>query len=220
MSEPQYQLIIRKGPQVGLVIPLQGVSLIVGRDPMSDIVINDLEISRQHARFTQTESGYQVEDLGSTNGTSVNGQRLGSEAALLQSGSVINMGSGVRLIYEAVALADENATIVADQPREWDEVVAAEADVPFTAVEPLPAPYASDFLPPSSESVLNAYITPAAPAPAPEPILVPTPANNNTRRNLMLIVALVLLICCCCSMAVGLMVRSGLLENLQALGLL
>lgn len=219
MSEQQYQIVVRKGPQVGQIFPLQGSSLIVGRDPMNDIVINDLEISRQHARFTQLDDGYQIEDLGSTNGTAVNGERLGSEPRRLQSGSVINMGSGVRLVYEAVGLADANATLLVDEPGEWAEPEWVAEDR-YTAVEPLPSPYVSDFLPPSSDSVLQSYAVPEPP-PVDPPLVVPPQANSNSRRNLILIVVAVLLLCCCCLVFTALLLRSGeLFENLRALELL
>ena len=95
MSEHPFQLVVRKGPNVGQAFPLEGSPLIIGRDPMSDIVLNDPEVSRQHVRLTRTTDGYQLEDLGSTNGTYVDGERLSSEPHPLQPGQSISIGSGV-----------------------------------------------------------------------------------------------------------------------------
>jgi DNA-binding NtrC family response regulator len=54
----------------------KGRSLIVGRAAPSEIEIHDLGLSRQHARFTWDDQGLWVEDLGSTNGTKKNGERI------------------------------------------------------------------------------------------------------------------------------------------------
>lgn len=103
MSEKIYQLIMQQGPQIGQIFPLLAHSLIIGRDPLVDVVISDPEVSRQHARLTQDEAGYQIQDLGSTNGTFVNGQRLTGEPLLLQAGQEILLGSSIVLKFmEAV----------------------------------------------------------------------------------------------------------------------
>ena len=51
-----------------------GETAVLGRDPKADIVLADARISRRHARFTWGGSGFLLEDLGSKNGTLVNGQ--------------------------------------------------------------------------------------------------------------------------------------------------
>lgn len=53
-----------------------GENLIVGRDPNADVVLDTPNVSRLHARLTREADGVRVEDLGSTNGTWVNGQRI------------------------------------------------------------------------------------------------------------------------------------------------
>ena len=50
--------------------------LTVGRSPQAGVVINDANVSRQHAEFWRTTEGVAVRDLGSTNGTFVNGHRI------------------------------------------------------------------------------------------------------------------------------------------------
>ena len=73
----QFQLIMRSGPTPGASFILEGDQLTVGRDATNEIVINDAEISRRHARLTFQGGKYVLEDLGSTNGTFVNrGPRL------------------------------------------------------------------------------------------------------------------------------------------------
>ncbi|MBN2472421.1 MAG: FHA domain-containing protein [Anaerolineae bacterium] len=74
----------------------------LGRDITNDIVINDPEVSRHHCRLTRTPAGYSLEDLGSTNGTFVNGQRL-TAARPLMNGDMIGLGETVTLVYEGGA---------------------------------------------------------------------------------------------------------------------
>jgi len=73
------------------LVELSGNGLLVGRDPASDIVINDQSVSRRHSRIERHENGYIVVDLGSTNGTHVNEVRIAK--APLSSGDCIQFGS-------------------------------------------------------------------------------------------------------------------------------
>ena len=76
MSEASFRLIVRTGPNPGMVFELTKEVTLFGRDVTNDIVLADAEVSRQHARLTHTPGGYVLEDLGSTNGSFVNGERL------------------------------------------------------------------------------------------------------------------------------------------------
>src|SRR4051812_42090905 len=73
MSE--IQLAVLDGPDAGKEFDLSGATT-VGRDPSAGIVIDDPESSRRHASLSVEGSTVTVEDLGSTNGTFVNGERL------------------------------------------------------------------------------------------------------------------------------------------------
>ena len=110
-----YQLIIRQGPKPGHVYALDEPSLTIGRDPMSDIVLSDPEVSRYHARLIQSDSGqYQIEDMGSTNGTFVDGQKVSGEPVLLRPGQLVVFGSSISLLYQEIRSpmdADALATI-------------------------------------------------------------------------------------------------------------
>jgi S-DNA-T family DNA segregation ATPase FtsK/SpoIIIE len=61
-----FQLIMRSGPTPGKVFQLKNDEVFIGRDVGNDIVINDAEISRRHARLSVQAGGYILEDLGST----------------------------------------------------------------------------------------------------------------------------------------------------------
>jgi len=110
MASSSFQLVMRLGPTPGKVIPLSSNEFSLGRDIVNEIIVNDPEISRKHARFVRVGSGYQLEDLGSTNGTYVNGQRLMGPHQL-EPGELIMFGENVGMVYERVSF-DPDATIV------------------------------------------------------------------------------------------------------------
>ena len=68
----------------------------VGRDPKSDILLDDSTVSRSHAVFRRVNGQYEVVDAGSLNGTYVNRQRV--DQALLKNGDEIMIGK-FRLVY-------------------------------------------------------------------------------------------------------------------------
>jgi hypothetical protein len=70
----------------------------LGRGPDNDLVIDDATLSRLHLLFTRDPSGWAVRDAGSTNGTTVDGARLGPEPVTLAPGSKLVAGS-VRLTF-------------------------------------------------------------------------------------------------------------------------
>lgn len=89
-------LIVKNGPQQGQVITIQDHPQVFGRGVGSDIVLTDKSLSRQHARIRPTASGLVIEDLGSTNGTFVNGQRVTSPT-LLRAGDTLQLGNVITL---------------------------------------------------------------------------------------------------------------------------
>lgn len=102
-----YRLIVRRGPQPNQIYELTGEITNLGRDITNDIVINDREVSRHHLRFMRGSEGYTIEDLGSTNGTFVNGKRV-TGATPLKNGDMLGLGETVTLQFERVdARADE-----------------------------------------------------------------------------------------------------------------
>ncbi len=72
--------------------------LSLGRGPDNDIVIDDATLSRLHLLFTREAAGWTVRDAGSTNGTTVEGARLGPDPVALQPGLRMVAGS-VRLTF-------------------------------------------------------------------------------------------------------------------------
>ena len=113
MTSQAVQLVMRVGPEPGKIFSLSENELHIGRDANNEITINDAEISRRHARFVLQAGGYVLEDLGSTNGTFVNGRRISGPHAL-QPGETIRFGDNVTLSYEFSGF-DPNATVASGQ---------------------------------------------------------------------------------------------------------
>ncbi|HEY3317632.1 MAG TPA: DUF3662 and FHA domain-containing protein [Coriobacteriia bacterium] len=78
-------------------VALGGQRLVIGRLRDCDVCVNDVNVSRRHAELVRTAEGWAVNDLGSTNGTSVNGHEL-TEQVLLREGDAIEVGA-TRLVY-------------------------------------------------------------------------------------------------------------------------
>lgn len=97
-----FRLVVRTGPNPGMVYELTKEVALAGRDVTNDIVLGDAEVSRQHSRLTRSSGGIVLEDLGSTNGTFVNGERLVAPR-LLRPGDLIGMGENVSLMFESTA---------------------------------------------------------------------------------------------------------------------
>ncbi|OQX65381.1 MAG: hypothetical protein B6I38_04445 [Anaerolineaceae bacterium 4572_5.1] len=110
----QYQLVMRTGPTPGTTYPLDDIQTTLGRDPSNTISINDAEISRHHARMTLQGGKIVLEDMGSTNGTSVDGKRI-SGPHVLKAGEMVSFGEEIVLIFEALNF-DPDATVVSSRP--------------------------------------------------------------------------------------------------------
>jgi DNA-binding response OmpR family regulator len=91
-------LIAQTGPVAGQRWPLSKDLVTIGRGAECDIVIPDRQISRIHARLKRADAGYQVEDLGSKNGTHVNGAPLKGSRPL-QDGDLIQIAFVAKLAY-------------------------------------------------------------------------------------------------------------------------
>lgn len=75
-----YALVVERGPRAGMTFLLKRVVTTIGRDPNSDIFLNDATVSRHHCRFTHLNDTLVLADSGSTNGTYVNGTRIDEES--------------------------------------------------------------------------------------------------------------------------------------------
>ena len=89
-------LISTRGAESGSRYLLDEDEITVGRDPSSDILLDDSTVSRTHAVFRRVNGNYSVIDAGSLNGTYVNRQRVNSQE--LKNGDEIILGK-FRLVY-------------------------------------------------------------------------------------------------------------------------
>jgi ABC-2 type transport system ATP-binding protein len=90
---PQLTLVIVEGGELERELSVSSPS-VIGRDPGVDLVIADSDVSARHASLTPHDGGFAIEDLGSTNGTFVNGQRLAA-AQEIRGGDRIQLGATV-----------------------------------------------------------------------------------------------------------------------------
>jgi pSer/pThr/pTyr-binding forkhead associated (FHA) protein len=93
------RLVIEQGVLAGQSVPLEGGAILVGRGGGSDLRLPEAGVSRQHVRFQRGTQGWMVVDLGSTNGTFVNAQRLqANQPYLLRLGDRIAIGGSVFVV--------------------------------------------------------------------------------------------------------------------------
>jgi hypothetical protein len=160
------RLVIRKGDGVGKDHAL-GSPCVVGRHASANFVLGDEQASRNHFRITCDAGGWVLEDLGSTNGTLLNGRRITREA----------LRDGDRIVAGGTELEFVQKDLLGSAPR-----AAAPAAVPARpAVRPLAAPPAAR--PPVAPALPAAPVTRSVPAvPAPiavrPPSALPAPASR------------------------------------------
>jgi hypothetical protein len=113
-------LIVRSGPRAGERIELVA-ELVVGREN-ADVTVSDEEVSRRHLAVRPHEDGVELEDLGSTNGTFVDGARLSAVVVVSSSARVI-LGGETQFeieVDEPEPEFDPDATRLRDRPPERD----------------------------------------------------------------------------------------------------
>ena len=105
------KLLIEEGEAAGQDFPLTRPVVTLGRGRENDVVLLEHGVSRQHARIQHGPQGWTLTDLGSTNGTFVNGQPIrANESYLLQPGDRLTMGNAVLVVHVERDAAPEPAT--------------------------------------------------------------------------------------------------------------
>ena len=143
-----FQLVMSRGPRPGQIFELPRSTVSLGRDPGNQVAINDPQISRQHARITPQGGLLILEDLGSTNGTTVNGLRISSPHTLAH-GDEIGMGDDVTLTFYGWPAGGIGDTVAA--PR------GAQASPPAGA---RPAVHEPGFMPAAEAEVASPHPVP------------------------------------------------------------
>ena len=89
-------LIVRSGGLAGARFSLEGPATRIGRHPDSEIMLDDITVSRRHAEILRRDIWHEILDSGSLNGTYVNHERI--EATMLQHGDQVQIGK-FHLVY-------------------------------------------------------------------------------------------------------------------------
>jgi len=156
-------LIVKAGPLAGHRFELER-ELVIGRGTDGvDVQMDDPEISRQHLRIAPRDTGVELEDLGSRNGTWVEGARLAAAITLTRS-AAIRIGD-TELAVQIEEAAGSGDTAVSDRSDPEATVMRRAPDA--TTVAPVVAPTAA---PPTAAP-------PAAAPPAAAGPPVPVPAQ-------------------------------------------
>jgi pSer/pThr/pTyr-binding forkhead associated (FHA) protein len=170
------KLIVVQGRPEGKEIPLVGPVFKIGRGETCHLRPNSEQVSREHAEFTLTEDSVSVRDLGSRNGTLVNGKAL-TETCQLKDNDLVQVGP----LTFSVSIEGAPASAKAAAPRPSSKT--APDDVSHDDIEAWlisdgksPAPERPSGVYPGDTITIAAFKNAAAPKPpAPAPALAPTP---------------------------------------------
>jgi predicted component of type VI protein secretion system len=167
-------LIVRSGPRAGERIELTG-ELVVGREH-ADVTLDDEEVSRRHLAVRPHDDGVELEDLGSTNGTFVDGARLSAVVVLSETARVVLGESELEIeveVVEAEPELDPGATRLRERPAAPDATVMRPS--PVAAAPPPDATIAGAPAPGPPPPPAPAPPEPAPPPRAEPPLVAPAP---------------------------------------------
>ncbi len=146
------KLLVTAGSALGAEIRIEA-ELEIGRDAEGEGALGgDLEISRRHARITNTPNGYTIEDLGSSNGTFLNGRAV-EAPELLTPGDALELGSTTLFVeqpFEGRAAADPAPEPVETAAPPFEEATAPASDEVAAAIAALDLRIDIDFDPPTA----------------------------------------------------------------------
>jgi hypothetical protein len=158
------RLRVEQGPVDGREFELDKPVVTIGRRLGNDIVVQDTNVSRHHARVLREDAGYAIEDTDSANGTVVNDERVEGLHPIYD-GDVIRIGDAV-LVFEA----GEPAAGALEETR----AVPLDSDQPIRAAAPAEVPAASEEFSPEPVAE-RGWLAP------PPPIVEEEPADQRDR---------------------------------------
>ena len=184
VAPPMPTLKVIAGPAEGRSVDVGG-GIVIGRGDV-DLSIDDEELSRQHVRIRPVDGGVVIEDLGSTNGSWLNGERINGSVVLTRGGTLRAGRSEIR-----IEVGRTDSTVVSETPGEVrlsDATVIREIPVELvgaggdatddTSVRPRPA--MPPPLPLERASSVSAR-APEPPPPPPAPSTKPGPSRRSPR---------------------------------------
>lgn len=170
MSSQEFSLIVQVPDQEPTRHDLTGDSITIGRGPDNGIQVLVSEVSVKHGEFKAEGGGYRLVDVGSTNGTAVNGSQINSDGVELTPMDKVVLGKTINAYYVPKAVLE--STPIAELIQSIDSASPAAAEKPAT--EPVAVKAAT----PGAAQPGPAQPKPAAPgAPTPVKPAVALPAQ-------------------------------------------
>ena len=167
-------ILFKSGEFAGQTLELQGREITMGRGSTCNLVIPDGSVSHNHLKLTLEGTEWKLRDLGSSNGTRLNGDRV--TAATLHAGDVVGLGS-TEFVFQLDAPAPAAAAPAAEKKGlRLPEKKGLPAGVKLPGRD----------APKKPETAAKAAPAPApapSPAPAPEPPRAPAPAPESSPRS-------------------------------------
>lgn len=178
--QPQWQIKAMTGTTSGKMYMIDGTK-VIGRDPGCDIVVTGAHVSRRHAELSLRSGQLWVKDLGSSNGSFVNGKR--NDEGVLKNGDEVKFDA---MTFKVVGPAGSSSGESFDEAdmTQFRPAVASKSVAPPPAPAPVVAP----------RPVLAPIPAPATPKPkpVPAPVAAPAPASSGGLGPLLLIVLIML----------------------------
>jgi pSer/pThr/pTyr-binding forkhead associated (FHA) protein len=135
-AEAYAGLILQRAGKLERIVPVDGAAFVLGRAPECELVLDGAGVSRRHARIVREADRFLLEDLGSANGTLVNGTR--TERCRLEVGDELRIDEfQLTFVLESRPLAEEIRLGEAER-RGADREVAAERTLLAEVAEPGP----------------------------------------------------------------------------------
>ena len=110
------KLVVVEGPDAGTSVSVTGERFVVGRGEGCDLTLGDPDVSRRHLEIRNAGSGFEIADLGSSNGTQVDGHPLADMP--LRDGAQIRLGSTLVVADEGGGLSDSPTRIQPTIPKQ------------------------------------------------------------------------------------------------------
>jgi predicted component of type VI protein secretion system len=200
MDASDAHIVVYQDPTTQQVFPLTEGVITIGREAYNDVVLIDPEASRKHAQISFQAGRYVVEDMGSTNGTYVNGRQIMSPTTLNR-GDVIEVGEMARIVFQGPG-ADIAETVMRAPSSSRDATISMPDDLATFSEKLQPPPTVAM----TAQELPSPPPPPATTAPEAEMVMPQQPTSprqglNNRRTVGIIILVLVLALLACVAVA-------------------
>ena len=203
MNPSEAHIVVHQDPTTQQLFPLAEGVITIGRESHNDVVLIDPEASRKHAQISFQAGRYVVEDLGSTNGTFVNGRQI-QTATTLNNGDIIEVGEMARILYQGPG-TDLGETVLRAPSSSKDATIAMSDDM-ATFSEPIPDIADADLTMQEPEPQFEpATVMPVEAAPEGVPGSEPAQDGRFSRRYLATCGCLIVLVAMLCAATIFLL---------------